>query len=68
MAADLTSLSHNRHPAADFGNVAVSVKRLAPTSGFDVWIGLIRPAVTAAFVGDHPGCMLRSVVGAELPT
>lgn len=29
-----------------------------------VSVFLVRPAVTTAFVRDHPGCMLWSVVGA----
>jgi len=40
------------------------MRHVSPKGGFDVWIGLGRPAVTAAFVWDQPGCMLRSVVSA----
>ncbi len=44
------------------------MRYVSPKGGFDVWIGLSRPDVIAAIVWDHPGCMLRSVVSAGLPT
>jgi len=41
---------------------------VSPKGGLYVLVGVIRPAGIAAFLWDQPGCMLRSVVSAGLPT